>query len=203
MALPFWDPVGTGVFGPKYAPDDWDTVFIGGLQLPGICTVKGEPTLAFDKKKAGGVDGATITVNGYLPGPITIECLLWLPEQLRAMEALSPQLWTKPNKKTSAKSLAKPIKNPAFALWGITDVVVLGVSVPEKGPVWGSRVIKIKCVEYVPQKAVSKTKTPKGSADFGPINPSFNPASNEAGKPPSETDIHPCGPAQSRVGGVS
>lgn len=202
MALPFWDPVGKGVFGPKYAPDEWDTVYIGGEQLPGICTVKGEPTLAFDKKKAGGVDGATITINGYLPGPITVECLLWLPEQLRAMEALSPKIWTKPNKKTTAKHLAKPIKNPAFALWGITDVVVLGVSVPEKGPIWGSRVIKIKCVEYVPTVDKPKTKTAKGSVDFGPINPHLNPASNEAGEPPEKTDIHPGGPAQSHKGGV-
>jgi len=201
MALPFWDPVGTGVFGPLYAPDEWDTVSIGGLQLPGICTVKGEPQLAFDKKKAGGVDGATITVNGYLPGPITIECLIWLPEHLRRMEEISSKIWTKPNKKTKAKALAVPIKNPAFALWGITDVVVLGVSVPEKGPVWGSRVIKIKCVEYVEQKP-GKTKTARSSIDFGPINVHFNPARNEAGEPPSKTGIHPGGQPVSHKGGV-
>jgi hypothetical protein len=200
--MPFWDPVPGVASGPLYAPDPWDTVTIGGEQLPGICSVKGEPTLAFDKKKAGGVDGATITINGYLPGPITIECLIWTAEQWRTLWQLAAKIWTKPNKKTAAKALAKPIRNPAFALWGITDVVILGVSVPEKGPIWGTRVVKIKCVEYVPQKAVAKTKTANGSADLGPINPHFNPARNQAGEPPSKTDIHPGGPAQTRKGGL-
>jgi hypothetical protein len=206
MALVFWDPVATGydaeIDHDLYAPDPWDTVKIGGIQLPGLCSVKGEPTLAFDKKKAGGVDGATITVNGYLPGPVTIECLLWTPKQLAKMEEIAPLLWTKPNKKSTAKELAKPIVNPAFALWGIASVVVLGVSVPEKGPVTGSRIVRIKCVEYVETKAVKKTATAKGAAKV-PIAKELNPARNQAGPPPSQTDINPTGAAKTRKGGTS
>ncbi len=200
MAIPFWDPVPTTAEGDTLAFDPWDTVFLAGEQLPGICTVKGLPTLAFDKKKAGGVDGATITVNGYLPGPIDVECMMWTAAQFTEMQRIAPKIWRRPNKKkTSAKELAVSIAHPAFAVWGITDVVVLGVSVPEKGPVDGSKVIKIKCVEYVPTEAKSRTKTAKGTV---PIAPQLNPARNQAGAPPHTTDIHPGGSPVTRKGGV-
>jgi hypothetical protein len=200
MAIPFWDSNLTDE-GPTFSEDAWDSVFIGGEQLPGICSVKGQPTLAFDKKKAGGVDGATITVNGYLPGPIEIEVLLWTGAQLVEMELLTPKIWRKPNKKTDAKELARPVSHPAFALWGITDVVVLGVSVPERGPVEGSKVIKIKCVEYVPVVQQPKTKTARGSSNVKLVKQLA--PKNQAGEPPSKTDIHPGGKAKSRKGGVS
>jgi hypothetical protein len=81
-------------------------------------------------------------------------------------------------------------------------VVVLGVSVLEKGSVEGSKVIKIKCVEYVPTEAKAKTKTAKGSANV-PIAPELKTARNQAGEPPDKTDIHPLGKAATRKGGVS
>jgi hypothetical protein len=203
MGIPFWDPVTTTAEGDTFAFDPWDTVFLGGVQLPGICTVKGLPTLAFDKKKAGGVDGATITVNGYLPGPIDIEVLLWTAAQFAEMERIAPKLWRKPNKKTNAKDLAVPIAHPAFALWGITAVVVLGVSVPERGPVEGSKLIKIKCVEFVAQEIKAKTKTAKAASNV-PIAPQLaGQPSNRAGDPPSKTGIHPGGQPVSKKGGVS
>lgn len=198
----FWLRTTDGIEGPVIPPNPWDTVILGGESLPGVCVVKGTPTLAFDKKKAGGIDGATITVNGYLPGPIEIEVTMWTPEQFARMKQIAPKLWTKPNKKTAAASLKKAITHPAFALWGITAVVVLGVSVPEKGPLEGTKVVKIKCVEYVPTKAQNKTKTAP-AVDFGAADPNIVPPQNRAGDPPSKTDVHPLGKAVSRKGGVS
>jgi hypothetical protein len=202
MEIPFWDPNPNTAEGPTYALDVWDTAFVGGVQLPGVCSVKGTPTLAFDKKKAGGVDGATITINGYLPGAVDLECLIWTAAQWAVMEEIAPKLWRKPNKKTSIKELALSISHPGFALWGISAAVVLGVSVPERGSIDGSKVIKFKCVEYVPTEAKSKTKTAK-AAGVVPLAPQLNqPAANEAGPPPHKTDIHPGGPPVSHVGGT-
>lgn len=201
MAIPFWDPVSGTAEGPDYAPDPWDTAFVGGVQLPGICSVKGTPTLAFDKKKANGVDGATITVNGYLPGAVDLECLLWTDSQWQIMQAIAPKLWRKPNKKTKIKELALSVSHPGLALWDINAAVLLGVSVPERGSIEGSKVIRFKCVEYVPTEAKSKTKTAKAAAVV-PIAPQLNPARNQAGDAPHKTDINPGGPPATRKGGL-
>lgn len=202
MALPFWDPVPTTAQGNLYADDPWDTVRLGGRYLPGICTVRGLPTLSFDKKKAGGIDGATITVNGYLPGPIEIDVLLWTQEQWALMQEIAPLIWTRPNKKSTAADLAIAISHPGLGLWGQSGVVVLGVSVPEKGPIEGTKLIKIKCVEFVPVQKKPRTKTARAASNVKLTTP-LDPAQNKAGEPPSKTDVHPHGKAVSRKGGVS
>lgn len=200
----FWIQTEDGIEGPDYASNAWDTVKVGGVPLPGICSVKGLPTLAFEKKKAGGVDGAAITVNGYLPGPIDIECRMWTPSQWRLFQnEVAPKIWTRPNSgKVNPATLAKDVVHPAFAVWGIRSVVVLGVSVIEPAGEPGIRVIKIKCVEYVPTVDKPKTKTAKGSTNV-PTDRHFQPASNRAGEPPSKTGIHIGGQPVSHKGGVS
>lgn len=203
MAIPFWDPLPSIAEGPTFAPDSWDVITIGGQRLPGVAVVKGAPTLAFDKKKAGGVDGATITVNGYLPGPIEIEVTIWTDAQWTVMQEVADLIWRKPNKKTKASDLALTLSNPRTDLWKNTSVVVLGVSVPEDGKVQGTKVIKIKCVEFVPQDPTSKTKTAKAAGNIVPIAPQYDPSRNQPGKPPWETDIQPGGPPKNKKGGVS
>jgi hypothetical protein len=201
MAIAFWDPVPTTAEGPLFPEDPWDVCILGGEFLPGVVTVRGAPMLSFDKKKAGGVDGATITVNGYLPGPVEIDLLMWTSAQWVHFQAIAPNIWRRPNKKTKASALAVSISHPAFDIWGISQVVVLGVSPPEKGPIEGSRVVKFKCVEYVAQASVSHTKTAKPGAVV-PLAKEYDPARNRAGDPPSKTDIEPGGPPKTKKGGV-
>lgn len=205
MSIPFWDPVTSTADGPPgLAPEDpWDVCILAGFVLPGLCTVKGAPTLSFDKKKGGGVDGATITVNGYLPGPIEIELLMWTDGQWQDFQNfVAPKIWRKPNKKSKASELAVDVSHPAFDLWGISQVVILGVSLPENGPSVGTKVVKFKCVEFVPQEAKSQTKTAK-SGVIVPIAKEYDPAKNRAGDAPDKTDIQFTGPPQSKKGGVS
>jgi hypothetical protein len=202
MAIVFWDPVTTTAEGPLYPEDPWDVCVIADFALPGVATVRGAPTLSFDKKKAGGVDGATITVNGYLPGPVEVDLLMWTDAQWQKFQAFAPSLWRRPNKKAKASDLAVSISHPALDLWGINQVVVLGVSPPENGPLPGTRMVKFKCVEFVPQQAVSRTKTAKSGAVV-PLTKEYDPSRNRAGDPPSKTDIEPGGPPRSKKGGVS
>jgi hypothetical protein len=200
VGLPFWDPVPTTAEGPLFPEDPWDVCILGGEFLPGVATVRGSPMLSFDKKKAGGVDGATITVNGYLPGPVEIDLMMWTAAQWAHFQVIAPSLWRRPNKKTKTSDLAISISHPAFDVWGITQVVILGVSPPEKGPLDGTRVVKFKCVEYVQQKAVSHTK----SAKAGTVVPlDSHLARNSAGDSPAKTDIEPTGPPHTKKGGVS
>src|SRR4051794_17443381 len=134
MAIPFWDPVSTTAEGPLYPEDSWDLCILAGEFLPGRAKVRGAPMLSFDKKKAGGVDGATITVSGYLPGPVEIDLLMWTSAQWVHFQAIAPNIWRRPNKKTKASELAISISHPSLDVWGNTQVVVVGVSPPEDGP---------------------------------------------------------------------
>jgi hypothetical protein len=208
--IDFWDPqtavdndgapMLNGV-GPLFSANPWDVVFINGQPLPGLCKVHGLPTLSFDKKKHAGADGAIITVNGYLPGPIEIEVKLWTQEQWEFFQAMAPAIWNKPAKKTSAAKLAVPIGHPGLDLWGINAVVVIGVSVPEDGPIPQSKLVKIKCVEYVPLAG----KTSKTVKAITPVREDKRTSGqlNGLGDPPSKTDIGPRGPAPARLPGAA
>jgi len=213
MPIPFWSKEGVAeAFGTKqgatsdgaiFSTDPWDVATLAGKKLPGICKVDGAPTLAFEKKKQGGVDGAIITVNGYLPGPIEIECTIWHEAQWTYLQSVAPELWTKPNKKkTKGSELARPIYHPALALWGINNAVVIGVTPPKDGPVPDTKVIKFKCLEWVAVTNDNKTKTVKPSAVV-PLAPQYNPARNKVPPKPSTTAVQPGGEPPNRKGGVS
>ena len=199
MSIDFWDPAPAAVTargqvvlfgeGPTFCLNPWDTAYIGGLQVPGKCGVKGLPTLSFDRKKSAGADGAVITVHGYIPGDLILETLLWTQAQWDAFQILAPVIWTKPNKTTKAKDIARSLSHPGFALWGITSGVVLGVGVPEDGNVVGTKVIRIKLGEFVPTSTKNRTKTVKANV---PLDSRFVPTTG--GAPPSKTDIGPRGP---------
>lgn len=200
----FWLANADGIEGPVTAPNPWDNVWLAGICMPGLCSVKGLPTLAFDKKKGAGVDGATITVNGYLPGPVDIECKMWTPGQWELFQHMAETIWTKPNKgKIATDDLARSISHPGLTLWGISQVIVLGVSVIESvGEQGAVRVARLKCQEYVPTKAVKKTVTAKGSKPGIPSAAPLVPR-NQIGDAPSKTSINPAGDAKTRKGGVS
>lgn len=187
--------------GPTFADNPWDTVWISGEPLPGICKVRGLPTLAFDKKKSGGSDGAIITVNGYIPGPIEVECMMWTQEQWSFFQVTAAKIWTKPAKKTTAAKLAVAISHPALDLWGINAVVVIGVSVPELGPVPQTRIVKIKAVEYVPVTG-KKAKTVRAIAPVREDDRTSG-AKNGLGDSPSKTDLGPRGAAGDALDGAA
>ena len=95
---------------------------------------------------------------------------------------------------------AVTIDHPAFALWGINAVVIVGVSVPENGPIPQSKLIKIKCVEYVPTTNTSRTKTAKAPVPVAEDKRTSG-AANGLGDPPSVTDLGPAGPGKSTIPG--
>lgn len=203
MSIPFWsEQDGEGpIFASNVNP--WDTVYLGGFPLPGVWKVTGIPTLAVDRKKSKGVDGALITVNGYIPGPIELDGLLWTADQWDAFQDLSPDIWRKPNRKSKLKDLAMRISHPSLDLWGISQCVVVGVQPPAPGPIPQSRTIKIKAIEYVPLEPTNQTKTAKPRENT-PLDQHWRADAKNAGnKPPSETDTGPTGAAVERRGGVS
>jgi hypothetical protein len=199
----YWSPNAPGT-GPTFAPNPWDKCYFNGQSLPGVWKVRGLPTLAIDKKKHAGTDGLAITSNGYIPGPVEIEGLIWTPQQWGLMQTFAPQIWRRPTKDAGRNfpvALAARIEHPALALWGISKFVVVGVSPPEPGPIRQSMSIKIKGIEFVPIDTVTRTKT--AGAPTVPLAQPLQPQPGTASaRPPSETDGGIHGAAPDTIGGA-
>lgn len=213
-SVAFWDPAPPGAldgngkpivygYGPLYCDNPWDVVLLAGQKLPGICTIKCEPQLQIDQQKGPKHDGARLTLHGVLPSPIEITVKLWTEAQWSTFVGLIPLWWRKPQKDPKAlAALAKANKvttreaalmqaatfiyHPGLTPFGITQVVVKGVSLPEDGPEPQTKIVRIKCIEYQPptkKTSPSKVKAPNAQADSRVVTPSS----------PSETAVGPTG----------
>lgn len=99
---PFWDRNESGYEGEVYAPNPVNTVEIGGIQLPGRCTLRAIPEHVYDNQKIAGYDGSDLVLRGYLPGPIDLEMLIWTPSQWREAQIAIRTLYRKPLKDSAA-----------------------------------------------------------------------------------------------------
>lgn len=104
----FWGRTAKGYSGDVVSRNPWDTVRVGGSFLPGKCTVRATPTQVYEQRKISGYDGSALTMRGYQPGPIEVECLVWTPEQWRALDEWIRKWWRKPFKRspTEEKTVA-------------------------------------------------------------------------------------------------
>lgn len=208
--IPFWDDYSSFVDangittgsaeGPLYAPNPWDQVWLNWQQLPGVCKATGLPMLGIDKKHSNGVNGLTLTVNGYLPGPLEIESLIWTPQQWAQWQEIIPFIWQKPNSgKTKGADLAVMISTPALDFLGIKLAVVLGMTPPERGPIPQSMVIKMKSLEFV--LPVPNLHTIKPAPKNVPLVQQYQRANTPPA--PSAGGNGPGGPRPSTLGGAT
>lgn len=74
---------------PNYVtqPEAFDYIFIAGQQNPGLCKVTHSKKHDWDKKKAGGSTGATLTFKGSNVVEFQVEYFLWLPAHFDAWPA--------------------------------------------------------------------------------------------------------------------
>ncbi len=186
--------------GPTYSKNPWDIVVIGGMKVPGICKVRACPALAFDQKHPAGADGDVITVHGRRSATVDIDVVIWTQDQWSKLQVLVPNIWRKPGKKDKTKDLALTISHSAIDLLGINAVVIVSVSVPDAGPIPQSKVIKIKCVEFIPVTNANQTKTAKLAVPV-PEDPRTVASSALGEDPPSVTDLGPDGPGKSTIPG--
>lgn len=177
MAIPFWssitdddtaigyEGVDGGIndqnrfdAGIEFPTNPWDVCILDGKILPGIARVKAKPERKVDRKNKAGTDGSNPTVHGYNPGPVEIELIFWLPSQLFELVEQFKTLWP-----PLAKGKQKPVKiyHPALELVRISQVLIMGITTPEDGPVVGSKKIMIHALEFNPSIPKSVTNTPK------------------------------------------
>ena len=144
----------------RYSDHPWDTAWMGGKQLPGLCEVaNGLTEIGIDMKKPDGADGSTITVKGYKPGKFEISCTVWTEEQWTALQDVIGTVWRRAQKGSKLKSLAFDVSHPALQLLEVHSCVVQAVTYPQPGKFEGSKVVQFKCLENVPAGKHSKTQT--------------------------------------------
>ncbi len=197
----FWDSGVTGaqslaastsdgerVINALYSKHPWDTAFMAGKQLPGLCEVaNGLTEIGIDSKKSDGTDGSTLTVKGYKPGKFEIHCTVWTEEQWAELQVIIRTVWRRAGKNSKLEKLSFEVSHPALQLLGVHSAVVQAVSYPQPGKFEGSKVVTFKCLEHVPTGRKHVTVTPdattvvkelsnsaheKESLNFTPARPS-------------------------------
>lgn len=101
--------------------DAWDVVYLNGVQLPGLCTVRGK---ALEQKvktlSPPGTHGRQVNILGREPAQFEIQVAMWERAHLEAFQRLIPSL--KPSKPNTteeqreleqAQSIAAQGANPA------------------------------------------------------------------------------------------
>ena len=148
------------VLNALYSDHPWDTAWMAGKRLPGLCEVaNGLTEIGIDLKKPDGRDGSTITVKGYKPGKFEISCTTWTETQWNELQAIIAVIWRRPHKGSKIASLAYDVSHPALQLLGVHSCVVQAVTYPQPGKFEGSKVVQFKCLENVPAGKKSATKT--------------------------------------------
>lgn len=147
-SLPEWT-------GADPAAAAWDTVVLGGTQLPGFCTVDGlECGKDVDTKKAKGADRPTSTDNGLKPAKFEINqwinTSMWPATQV-AMAKLNPR-------RAGAPREPVQILHPLTTFVEITNVRIISVA-PKHPTARGGMHILWKLEEWFDKpKAVAKPK---------------------------------------------
>lgn len=149
MAVPDW-----------YTDESWDTLFLGGVQVPGVVKVNVKLGSGLDIQKPKGWKKATIKDDGAPPIELSIRVEMNAGELINFQEDIIPLIRTR-SKKGARDPLE--IEHPQAQLWGV-DVVTIGdidAPTPEEG---GSYILTMQAIEWYPAPVEPKkpSENPKG-----------------------------------------
>lgn len=162
--IPFWD-IPVGYEGDVYLDNPWDTITIGGRQMPGKCvSCKCKPSRKMDTKDEPGTNSRNPTFHGYKGSPVNITIAVWTPEQWEILQKEMKILWP-PGAKQNPQAL--DIYHPTTALYSIRSILIIDVDEPKDEPsIRGAKSINISALEFLPVKASAQKK----SATVTPIS---------------------------------
>lgn len=111
--LPFWGE----------SPELWDTVAIGGVEIPGLCRISGTGArVRSDKKRAAGRDGANVAMLGLDIVAFSIEVRMWREEHLMAFQDIIAM--AKPKKRPIRKVESKEVETRGFEYSGDNPLLI-------------------------------------------------------------------------------
>jgi hypothetical protein len=169
----------------------WDTVILGGLQMPGVCEVDCETQRHVQKKK-GQEDGARPTYRGQDPAPVTIKVKISTSEQWAKYQEVKAKLWPAGGKGTPAPL---PISHPSTEEMRVHNVIIKKVTSARAEGAHGVRVSTWTCEEFFPpkkshKKGVATPTAPRNVLGAGLPPDGTTPANAPKGRP-SSTDVGP------------
>jgi len=176
--MPYWtDELPESFYYPYGKSNNpWDIVLVnagsGWKRIPGICSVKVSSSQKLDKKQAAGKQFATLTTEGYVPCDVIITVTLISPGDWRDWQTDIAPL-ARPTAGAAFKKTPKALSiiHPATMAADIEGVTFENVEGPDEGHIKGTRVYRIKCVQWSPEmQAKGVTETAKGVIT-APTNP--------------------------------
>lgn len=163
----FWDDPPDQLDPSNNTLNPFDVVFIGGVQLPGICRIRSKKHKEYDVKKSKGTQGATLTYVGYNPSEVIVENRIWTSGQLNQLYQMIPMLTPKITQQTPLSdvgNLALDIYHPVLFMYGIFSVVIIGLDPLEPTETKGVWQQRIHFLEYIPKvEKQNVTHTVNGS----------------------------------------
>lgn len=173
MTLPYWAD-------NNFAEADaWNTVRLGSVQLPGLCSVKVKKGRHLDTKKAKGQDGYKSTDNGATEGEVDIELTIATREQWKEWQRIRPLI--DPNRPGATRNPLE-IRHPEAADRGVQNVYVVDIEGSPPSARSGKK-YRIKCKEWFPS-----AKTSKGAGKDAKALPAAAPRKNSfVSQVPGET----------------
>lgn len=141
--------------GADSAAKDWDTVYLGGVIIPGTVRIDGlECGIDRDTKKAKGSDKPTSTDNGVKPAKFEIDVWLnskqWVEWQ-SVVDAFNPR---RPGRERAPLQIKHPVVNHI----GIENVAVISLA-PQHPTARGGMHIKIRVEEWFDKPVAVKKPT--------------------------------------------
>jgi hypothetical protein len=161
-------------------PQDWDSIRIGNVASPGVCTIDGfDREYGWDVKKGKGTAGATLTQTTTPPAEGTVTFELWDDGHFREWAEFRPLLKYDPAKKRNQQAIS--IYHPSLADLDIASVVTKKIS-PIKHLGGGRYQVKVEFIEFFPVPKVAAVSTPtssKTTAGANKVGASDDPVADE------------------------
>lgn len=165
-SVPWIDDTLAGAAAPGmvkglYSRNPWDTVTMGDVQFPGICTVNVTRSKRLDSKKAAGRDGATPTYLGDEPATIDITCTVWTRAQWDALQDVMALIWPSSQGAKNGENYnqALPLSHPALDCAPRVQFVTLTGHGKARPSGRGQIQITLRGLEYLPATTKNATKT--------------------------------------------
>jgi hypothetical protein len=202
--IPFWEtpdaealPNGqlAGYEGKDFPDNPWDQLLLNGAPVPGVSTVKCVPKIRLRTNKTVGHDGGPTIEEGHEAAGVMIAIKIWTPTQWLKLLDILAEIWRRPGSPIPAgDKKAVRIWHPACAMWGVAAVLLESPESPDPGPEPGTKVVKIKAVQYIPPKQRNVTRAAKGTG--GELAKAWkDPKNTRAAALPAETESSALPPA--------
>ncbi len=155
---------------PLVDPISWNTIEVQGTRIgPGdgsgkVVVKRVRRPYKWQKKDAAGQDGETKTFRGKKPPDFEIEFHLWVDEHFTAFQTMANASFLYDSTKTNPDPV--DVYHPAFAIVGISQMIVDECGAPEQQGDTHLWIATVKVCEYFPPVATNVTATPTGALPY-------------------------------------